>query len=253
MRLFFLASLIWLAPGCGDDCTVDTACSPGSGNHYQFCNGGKADDCYYLTGDGAKLHCVTCGDCANAQSQVADWCEAQPDKPSGGNSNVSLSGACTTATCPDGNTTYEFCASQTATGCGYRGSDGTVFACSSCTDCNNAASQIVSWCQGGGGNSTTTTTNGSDSACKTSGDCQTCCAGLHSAGATAYRNLYVACACPLCNSQCGGASQCASNTADCIQCLTNAAQTTCQQALSSGCGNNADCDDFVQCAAQCTT
>ena len=118
MRLFCLASILLSVSGCGgDDCTASTACTPGSVAHYQFCNSGKADDCYYLTGDGMKLHCVTCGDCSDAQSEVTDWCQTQPDKPTTGGTTGSLSGTCTTATCPDGNTTYEFCAAATGTGC----------------------------------------------------------------------------------------------------------------------------------------
>src|SRR3954454_4771091 len=127
MRQLFTAVVLIAGCGSSDQCSVNTPCSPGSANHYQFCNGGGADDCLYFTGDGHKFHCTTCGDCSDARSQVASWCA----DAAASNTTVNHSSlTCTQAVCPAGSRTYSFCSAGGATSCLYKGNDGSEFDCS---------------------------------------------------------------------------------------------------------------------------
>jgi hypothetical protein len=250
MRHIF-AALLLTACGNSDQCAVNTPCSPGSSNHYQFCNGGGADDCLYITGDGHKFHCTTCGDCSDARSLVADWCATAPTTTPGRSANMT----CTSATCPTGGRSYSFCSSSGASDCVYKGNDGSVFECASCSDCGAAAQRVANWCSGtasspsGGG-------SGDDSCfAQATNACQTCCATNHGQGASLYAQVYLECGCGYCaTSACttagdvchGGSSQ----TSDCASCL-NGAFPSCEQQVNSACASSSDCTDFLACAQRC--
>jgi hypothetical protein len=245
--------------GCGssDQCEVNTPCSPGSANHYQFCNGG-ADDCFYISGDGHRFHCVTCGNCSEAQSLVSDWCQAQPaGTTSGRSSNSGLTCGGTTS-CLNGGGSYQACASLTGTQCVYQTSDGTSFNCNSCSDCNAAVQNVLAWCNGGGGSSSTgSSSGGSDATCfsQTGTACQTCCAANHRDGSNYYAQAYITCGCGYCSAQCnvagdvchGGTSQ----SSDCANCLSTTAQQSCGQQLLTSCEGNAACSGFLGCVESC--
>jgi hypothetical protein len=246
MRQF---AFIVLVAGCGNNeqCAVDTPCSPGSANHYQFCNGGGVDDCLYLTGDGHKFHCTTCGDCTDARSLVTDWCDAQATV------TTNHSQMCTSAACPTGSRSYSFCSSTGATACTYKGSDGTAFNCNSCSDCSAAAQEIAQWCSG----SSTTSSGGGDSVCfgQATNACQTCCASNHTDGAAVYAQAYLSCGCGTCASTscttagdvCHGGS---SQTSDCASCLSGA-QQSCASQISAACSGSAACGLYLACVQRC--
>src|SRR5205814_4435661 len=92
-----------------------------------------------------------------------------------------------------------------ATQCTYKGSDGSVFDCNSCSDCSGAAQRVASWCTTGSSSSTDSSSSsggGSDASCfsQATSACQTCCAANHSAGAGFYAQVYLECGCGSCAS-----------------------------------------------------
>jgi len=305
--------------GCGgDNCNVQATCSPSSSAHYQFCNGGGgADDCYYETGDGHKYHCITCGDCAQAQDEVAGWCATQPTTTvgggcdqlqsvcdhcsdfstrnscdstvstyratasgdtycqavlnagtysscgGGGNTTGSTTGGdetCTSAQCPSGGRSYQFCSSTGASNCRYKTSDGQTFSCTSCSNCNTAASEVSSWCGGTTSGSTGSTTgSGGDSTCwsQTADACQTCCSTKHSDGFNYYKDGFITCTCASCTTECNASGDYChggnTGTSTCSTCLQNAYTNTCSSQLQADCSANAACSAFVSCASSCPT
>src|SRR5438105_15047225 len=70
-----------------------------------------------------------------------------------GPSTSSSAETCQNSICPQGAGAYKFCTSPRASACRYVGSDGTAYACASCSNCGAAVQQINSWCasQSGGG------------------------------------------------------------------------------------------------------
>jgi hypothetical protein len=263
-------ALTLLAAGCGrEDCSVETSCSPTNANSYQFCNGGSADDCYYTTRDGHKFHCLTCGDCGDAKSLVTSWCSANPARTTTGttgsnNSTTGNLGTCGgNAPCPSGGGSYTACASS-ASDCSYKTSDGTVFRCNSCSDCNSAVNQVLSWCGGaptssssGGTSGGTSGTTSGDASCfsQTSSACQTCCGTNHRDGANYYADSYITCGCGYCATDCntagdvchGGSTQ----TSACANCLAGAFEQHCNAQVQSSCATNSACSAFVSCAQRC--
>ncbi len=250
-RLLTFALALATVAGCGnsDSCQPNTACSPGSTNHYRFCNGGGADDCYYEMGDHTRYHCATCGDCSDAEGLAGDWCSEQPEK-STTNSSTGLGSICNSAgSCPSGGS-YQFCASQSETNCGYATSDGQVFKCNACSDCSAASQAAANWCETGSSTNTTTTTSAADVACRSSASCASCCAQDHPSGVAFYEQLYTECACPYCGSSC--VNGCSATTTDgaCRSCIDEAAQQQCTSTLS-GCSADADCAAFITCTQAC--
>src|SRR5579859_7432785 len=86
-----------------------------------------------------------------------------------GPSTSSGAETCQNSICPQGSGAYKFCTSPRASACRYVGSDGTAYACASCSNCTAAAASINNWCSGqtGGGdcNSCSATAQGSGGAC----------------------------------------------------------------------------------------
>jgi hypothetical protein len=77
-KLILLLSVI---AGCGGSepvttCDANQFCQAG---HFNLCNAGGLEGCYYQTSDGSRFSCGSCGDCANAQYLVAKWCESRLD------------------------------------------------------------------------------------------------------------------------------------------------------------------------------
>jgi hypothetical protein len=249
--LKLLIAILIAGCGNGDQCAVNTACSPGSLNHYQFCHGASsADDCYYITGDGRSFHCVTCGDCSGAKSLVASWCASQPTGPT-----TSSNLTCTKALCPNGTRSYSFCSSPGAGKCTYQGTDGSTFDCNSCSDCSNAAQRIVDWCNGVSSSSSGGTASDSTCLAQATSACQTCCADNHANGANYFADGYTTCGCGYCTSACstagdvchGGSTQ----TSDCASCLSNAFQQSCAQQVESSCASDAACSGYLSCVQRC--
>ena len=56
--------------GVGDLCSSLAACGAGGS---QFCKNGSS--CFYQLTDGSKIDCVDCGNCQDAASALADWCD----------------------------------------------------------------------------------------------------------------------------------------------------------------------------------
>jgi hypothetical protein len=259
---FWLFALI--LAGCGgDDCTVATSCSTSNGNSYQFCNGGGADNCYYLTADGHKFHCTTCGDCASAQDDVTHWCSTVPTKP--GNTTSNSNGQTCSAAVSCGTGSYQACASPTGSSCSYKTSDGHTYNCNSCADCQAAANQAVSWCTGGsttssGGTTSTTggtTSSGGDAQChaEATASCQTCCSQAHANGANYYADGYLSCACAYCTSDCGASGDVchggSSQTSACATCLNSAYNQNCSQTVLNSCQSNSACSAYLVCVSAC--
>jgi hypothetical protein len=257
MRNLFILLATVLA-GCGnhDDCSLNTPCSTGSGNHYQFCNGGTNDDCYYLTGDGHRFHCLTCGDCGEARTGVTAWCSTQPAQPSSANNGVRPGLTCSgTVSCPSGGRTYDACATSTGTQCTYHTSDGSYFDCGSCSDCQAAVNSVLNWCNGSTTSSGGTTTSGASCQSQATSACQTCCSSTYRDGANYYADSYITCGCTYCASACstagdvchGGSTQ----TPECASCLSNAVQQNCLQQIESSCAADAPCNQFLACVSGC--
>jgi hypothetical protein len=128
--------------GCGgnkDSCVAATACMSDATKSTRLCSG-AADDCYYQTSDGQRFHCVTCGDCAEAQAMAAAFC---------GDESALIGTNCSAAVqCTGGVRTgsYQACTTPTGSACGFKTSNGVVFACNSCSDCVDAAQKATDWC-----------------------------------------------------------------------------------------------------------
>src|SRR5689334_10388947 len=84
-----------------------------------------------------------------------------------GPSTSSSAETCQNSICPQGAGAYKFCTSPHASACRYVGSDGTSYACTSCSDCGSAVQSINNWCsaQATGG-----------------GDCNSCSASAQGSG-----------------------------------------------------------------------
>jgi hypothetical protein len=175
--------LLVMVGGCGgDNCTAQTACGGGLKGSYKFCTSG-ASDCYYVTNDGERFHCTTCGDCTAARDQVASWCAAEPAATTTGKGGTSGDNGAicsgTSTTCPSGNGSFQACASPDGSACSIKGSDGTVFKCNSCSDCTEAGTQAAMWCEGGttgtSGSTTGTSGNTTGTSGSTTGTTMTSC------------------------------------------------------------------------------
>jgi hypothetical protein len=279
--LVFLGFLI----GCGgsDTCTANTLCSasPSNDRHYRFCNHGGASGCYYETDDGSHLQCTNCGSCENALALVTTWCESSTGTTgtttSGrttGNTTGNATQTCTSAVCPVGSRTYQFCATTGATDCHYVDSDGTTYACNSCTDCTGAASQVSSWCSADsstgttgsttGTTGTTTGTTGSTTgntgpyaqcaAMPTSTSCLTCCGTLEPDAYSRYKAYLDQCECPNCTGSCTANTDVCHGGTDfvgaCMTCLLSF-KSQCQSGADAQCQADPQCKPNLDCAAVC--
>jgi hypothetical protein len=256
MRQLLLAIIVVAGCTSQDDCAVNQPCSTGSANHYQFCNGGTADNCYYITGDGHRFHCLTCGDCTEARAGVTAWCAAAPTSTSSSHGNYTCS---QTVSCPGGGKSYSACATPTGSQCTYKTSDGSFIDCSACSDCNAAVQRVLDWCNGASSSSGGSTTGGSagDDSCfsQATSACQACCAGHHPDGSNYFADAYVTCGCSYCTSACntagdvchGGSSQ----SAECASCFSTTVQQNCGSQITTSCANNSACSTYLSCVQRC--
>ena len=270
--LVFLGCLI----GCGgsDTCTANTLCSASSDRHYRFCNGGGASGCYFETDDGSHLKCASCGSCDDVFQLVEAWCSDVPNLTSGGTTSGggttgNNSGeTCTSATCATFSAkSYQFCTTAGATDCHFLGSDGTRFACSSCSDCNGAISQISSWCAEDNVNTTGSTTSSGGTttgmmtnpyaqcaAMPTNSACLTCCGTVEPDAYTRYKVYLDQCECPNCTGSCtANTDVCHGGTefdGACMSCLLSF-KAQCQSGANAQCEADPVCKPNLDCAAVC--
>jgi len=184
--------------GNGLTCGAPTACgAAGNGRTYEECTqvtpGGQCSAIVYQVSDGHAFTCAGCANCGPVQQQLASYCATAPSGDAGSSSGGDAStgdsstdadagsdadagddagGGGTTClpgvACGSGGLSYEEC---TTTGRGgactsiqYEVSNGTSFACASCSDCNSAIQQLDAYCAAE--NPTTTCT--ASSPCETS-------------------------------------------------------------------------------------
>jgi hypothetical protein len=157
--------------------------------------------------------------------------------------------------------TYQQCTVGSGASCAqrYLGSDGSSFACASCTDCMTGAQQIGAWCMNkllpDGGIAA------DDSKCPmmptTNTKCIQCCETAHPAGAQFVNDQVLKCECTspgACRTSCNGAGNyCSGGQADlfCDSCIQNNTNSggTCD--ITPQCSTNTDCMALLSCAGNC--
>jgi len=99
--------------------------------------------------------------------------------------------SCFMAACPAGGAaSYSLCAIPN--GCGYRTSDGKLFACASCHDCADAAARTMQWC--GSAASSASTDTAACAACISSAEAGSCASALAACQADAGCAALASCA-----------------------------------------------------------
>jgi hypothetical protein len=132
---------------CSSQSTTTSCSSLGScgsnGATYEECEtttGGVCSSIYYYASTGAEYVCNSCSDCSAAYSEIQSYCSSQ----------TTTSSTCGTATsCGSHGATYNWCEDLSNGSCTYiyyYTSTGQEYACSSCSDCSAAYSEVSSYC-----------------------------------------------------------------------------------------------------------
>lgn len=135
-----------------DACSSPIACREAPARSHRVCvvTSGFACAATLRTDDGTERQCASCGDCAAASEQVAQWCtrfavDAGSDASDAGSTCIGPvpcfdGGARSYRTCPryDGGA---------CVGAALVVSDGRQFLCASCVDCAAANQEVDTWCR----------------------------------------------------------------------------------------------------------
>ncbi len=145
-------------------CTPAQSCGSG-GLTYQQCTtstGSTCDSMQYVVSNGTNYACTSCGDCSAAEEELTTFCEEQ------GTPTTSCSSS---TTCGSGGLTYSQCTTYAPSGTcesvSYEVSDGTSYACATCSDCTIAYDDVTSYCGTSTGQTCGSTTCGSAATCCT--------------------------------------------------------------------------------------
>ncbi len=240
-----LVALVAVA-GCGGASTGDSctqAVCPFGGGAYQFCSSAGAKSCRYVAGDNTIYSCTTCGDCSAAEAAISSWC-------SKGNTTTASTETCTTATCPQGSSSYKLCTTTGAASCRYLASDGTAFDCASCNDCATAASNLSDWCAGD--STTGTTSSGGTTGTVDTTTCDDCLNTAEGSGGACQSQADACSNDADCVTLINCLNACASGDQTCVDNCFNAAPPATQ--TTYGDLGSCLCDSACasQCASECT-
>lgn len=135
-----------------DACSSPIACREAPARSHRVCvvTSGFTCAAALRTDDGAERRCASCGDCAAASEQVAQWC-TRFAADAGSVASDAGSTCIGPVPCVDGGVrSYRTCPRYDGGACvgaALVASDGRQFLCSSCVDCAAANQEVDAWCR----------------------------------------------------------------------------------------------------------